>query len=178
MMGLSLWSENSAKLTLFCVQHGQHRAGCGDASMMGLSLWSENSAKLTLFCAPKAPKMLPTALLARASRETAIAIYLQSLGWVDISISIFGRYLGWAKILISIFGRFFQKQANMALRYGRLEALPTHSGESRYVNVVICIEKKSLLLLTHILYLSLSLCTRYHICFFKKLYLFILYKDK
>ena len=47
---LSLWSENSIKLTLFCVQHGQHRAGCGDASMMGLSLWSENSIKLTLFC--------------------------------------------------------------------------------------------------------------------------------
>ena len=80
MMGLFLWSENSAKLTLFCVQHGQHRAGCGDASMMGLSLWSENSAKLTLFCAPKAPKMLPTSLLARASRKTAIAISLRSLG--------------------------------------------------------------------------------------------------
>ena len=84
MMGLSLWSENSAKLTLFCVQHGQHRAGCGDASMMGLSLWSENSAKLTLLCAPKAPKMLPTALLDRVFRETAIAICLRSLGWADI----------------------------------------------------------------------------------------------
>ena len=35
---------------LFCVQHGQHTAGCGDASMIGLSLWSENLAKLTLFC--------------------------------------------------------------------------------------------------------------------------------
>ena len=67
--------------------------------MMGLSLWSENSAKLTLFCAPKAHKMLPTSLIARASRETAIAISLQSLGWVDISISIFGQYLGLAKIL-------------------------------------------------------------------------------
>ena len=55
----------------------------GDASMMGLSLWSENSAKLTLFCAPKAPKMLLTALLARASQKTAIAISLRSLGWVD-----------------------------------------------------------------------------------------------
>ena len=50
MMDLSLWSENSAKLTLLCEQHGQNRAGCRDASMMGLSLWSENSAKLTLFC--------------------------------------------------------------------------------------------------------------------------------
>ena len=49
-MGLSLWSENSAKVTLFCVQHGQHRAGCGGASMMGLSFWSENSTKLPLFC--------------------------------------------------------------------------------------------------------------------------------
>ena len=94
MMGLSLWSENLAKLTLFCVQHGQHRAGCGDASMMGVSLWSENSVKLTLFCAPKAPKMLPTSLIARASCETAITISLQSLGWVDIWILIFGRYLG------------------------------------------------------------------------------------
>ena len=80
MMGLSLWSKNLAKLTLFCVQHGQHRAGCGDASMMGLSLWSENSAKLTLFCAPKSPKMLLTALLAGASHETAIIISLPSLG--------------------------------------------------------------------------------------------------
>ena len=26
MIGLSLWSDNSAKLTLFCVQHGQHTA--------------------------------------------------------------------------------------------------------------------------------------------------------
>ena len=103
MMGLSLWIENSAKVTLFCVQHGQHRAGCGDASMMGLSLWSENLVKLTLFCAPKAPKMLPTALLARASRETAIAIYLQYLGLIDISISNLGQYLEWAEILISIF---------------------------------------------------------------------------
>ena len=50
MMGLLLWSENLVKLILFCVQHGQHRAGCGDASMMGIYLWSENSAKLTLFC--------------------------------------------------------------------------------------------------------------------------------
>ena len=50
MMGLLLWSENLAKLTLFSVKHGQHRAGCGDACMMGLFLWSENSAKLTLFC--------------------------------------------------------------------------------------------------------------------------------
>ena len=90
MMGLSLWSENLAKLTLFCLQHGQHREECGDASMMGLSLWSENSAKLTLFCAPKAPKMLLTALLARASRKTAVAISLLSLGWIDIWISIFG----------------------------------------------------------------------------------------
>ena len=51
MMGLSLWSENSAKSALFCEQHGQHRAGCVDASMVGLSLWSrsENSAKLALF---------------------------------------------------------------------------------------------------------------------------------
>ena len=125
MMGIYIWSGNSAKLTLLCVQHGQHRAGCGDASMMGLSLWSENSSKLTLFCAPKAPKMLLSALLARESRKTAIAISLQSLGWVDISISIFGRYLGWAEISISIFGQFCQKHANMALRYGRLEALPT-----------------------------------------------------
>ena len=127
MMSLSLWSENLAKLTLFCVQHEQHRAGCGDASRMSLSLWSENLAKLTLFCAPKAPKMLPTALLARASCETAIAISLQSLGWVDIWISIFGRYLGWTEISISIFGRFCQKQADMALRYGRFKASPTHT---------------------------------------------------
>ena len=138
MMGIYLWSEYLAKLTLLCLQHGQHTAGCGDTSMMGLSLWSENSAKLTLFCAPKAPKMLLTALLARASRKTAIKISLRSLGWVDIWISIFGRYLGWAKISISIFGRFCQKQADMALRYGHLEALPTQSGESRYVNVLIC----------------------------------------
>ena len=131
MMGLSLWSENSAKLTLFHVQNRQHRAGCGDASIMGLSLWSENSVKLKLFCAPKAPKMLLTALLARASHETAITISLRSLGWVDIWISIFGQYLGWAVISISIFGGFCQKQADMALRYGHLEASPTESGESR-----------------------------------------------
>ena len=42
MMGIYLWSENLAKLTLLCLQHGQHTAGCGDTSMMGLSLWSEN----------------------------------------------------------------------------------------------------------------------------------------
>ena len=77
MMGLSLWSENSAKLMLLCVQHGQHTSGCWDASMMGLSLWSENLAKLTLLCAPKAPKMVLTALLARASCETAIALSLR-----------------------------------------------------------------------------------------------------
>ena len=141
MMGIYLWSENLAKLTLLCFQHGQHTAGCGDTSMMGLSLWSENSAKLTLFCAPKAPKMLLTALLARASRKTAITISLRSLGWVDIGMSIFGRFLGWVEVLISIFGQFCQKQANMALRYGRLKASPTISGESRYVNVVICIER-------------------------------------
>ena len=70
MMGIYLWSENLAKLTLLCLQRGQHTAGCGDTSMMGLSLWSENSAKLTLFCASKAPKMLLTALLARAFCET------------------------------------------------------------------------------------------------------------
>ena len=107
---------------------------------MVLSLWSENSAKVTLFFAPKDPKMLPTDLIARASCKTAIAISLQSLGWVGISILIFDRYLEWAKILISAVGRFCQKQSDMALRYGRHEALPTHSGESRYVNVVICIE--------------------------------------
>ena len=84
--------------------------------------------------------MLLTALLARASRETAITISLRSLGWVDIWISIFGQYLGWAEISISIFGGFCQKQADMALRYGHLEASPTQSGESRYVNVLICIE--------------------------------------
>ena len=50
MMGLSLWSENLANTTLLCVQHGQHKAGCGDASMMSLSYLSENSAKFTLFC--------------------------------------------------------------------------------------------------------------------------------
>ena len=86
--------------------------------------------------------MIPTALLARASRETAIAIYLRSLGWVDISISIFGRYLGSAEILISISCQIFQKQADLAPRYGRLKTSPTHSRESRYVNAVICIEKK------------------------------------
>ena len=157
MMGIYLWSENSAKLTLLCVQHGQHTAGCGDASMMGLSLWSENSAKLTLFCAPKAPKMLLTALLARASRETAVAISLRSLGWVDIWISIFGRYLGWAKISISIFGGFCQKQADMALRYGHLEASPTQSGESRYVNVLICIEKIIASFSTYILIFTVTM---------------------
>ena len=141
MMGIYLWSENSAKLTLLCVQHGQHTAGYEDASMMGLSLWSENSAKLTLCCAPKAPKMLLSALLARKSCETAIAISLQSLRRVDILISLFGRYLGWVEISISILGQFCQKHANIALRYGRLEASPTHSEESRYVNVLICIEK-------------------------------------
>ena len=84
----------------------QHRAGFGVASIMGISLWSENSAKVTLFCALKAPKMLPTALFAGASRETTITIYLRYIGWVKILISIFGRYLRWAKILITIFGRF------------------------------------------------------------------------
>ena len=49
-MGLSLWSQNLAKLTLFCVQHRQHRVGCGDASIMGLSLWSDNLEKLTIYC--------------------------------------------------------------------------------------------------------------------------------
>ena len=93
MISLSLWSENSAKLPLFCVQHGQRRVGCGDASMTGLSLWSENLAKLTLFCAPIAPKMIPTSLLPRASRKTTIAISVRSLGWVEILILIFGQYL-------------------------------------------------------------------------------------
>ena len=44
MIGVSLWSKNLARLTLFCVQHGQHRAEYGDASMMSHSLLSENSA--------------------------------------------------------------------------------------------------------------------------------------
>ena len=140
MIGIYFWSEKLAKLMLLCLQNGQHTAGCGDTSMMGLSLWSENSAKLTLFYAPKAPKMLLTALLARASRETAITISLRSLGWVDVWILIFGRYLERAEISISIFGGFCQKQADMALRYAHLEASPTQSGESRYVNVLICIE--------------------------------------
>ena len=106
MIGLSLWSENPAKLTLFCVKHGQHRAGCGDASMMGLYHWSENSAKLPIFCAPIPPKMLPTALLARASRKTAIAISLRSDIYIYIYIYIYTHiYIDFNIRLISEVGQ-------------------------------------------------------------------------